>query len=179
MAHSIPESVALAIRTDAGLVVHSGDWKIDPTPVSGWTTDEARLRAIGDEGVLALISDSTNILRAGESPSETEVGAELGKIIADAPGRVVVTTFASNVARMRSVALAAAQNGRTVVVVGRAMNGSRRSRGRMVISMAYPIFCPPIRLRTCRARRWCCWPPAARASREAPWRASPTKSIRT
>ena len=121
MAHSIPESVALAIRTDAGLVLHSGDWKIDPTPVAGWATDEARLRAIGDEGVLALISDSTNILRAGESPSETDVGAELGKIIADAPGRVVVTTFASNVARMRSVALAAAQNGRTVVVVGRAM----------------------------------------------------------
>jgi ribonuclease J len=121
MAHSIPESIALAIRTDAGLVVHSGDWKIDPTPVAGWTTDEARLRELGDEGVLALISDSTNILRAGESPSEMDVGAELGKIIADAPGRVIVTTFASNVARMRSVALAAAQNGRTVVVVGRAM----------------------------------------------------------
>ena len=121
MAHSIPESVALAIRTDAGLVLHSGDWKIDPTPIAGWATDEARLRAIGDEGVLALISDSTNILRPGESPSETDVGSELGKIIADAPGRVVVTTFASNVARMRSVALAAAQAGRTCVVVGRAM----------------------------------------------------------
>ncbi len=121
MAHSIPESIALAIRTDAGLVVHSGDWKIDPTPVAGWPTDEARLRQLGDEGVLALISDSTNILRPGESPSETEVGLELGKIIEDAPGRVVVTTFASNVARMRSVALAAARAGRTVVVVGRAM----------------------------------------------------------
>lgn len=121
MAHSIPESVALAIRTDIGLVVHSGDWKIDPTPVAGWATDEARLRAIGDEGVLALISDSTNILRPGESPSETEVGEEIGKIIEGAPGRVVVTTFASNVARMRSVALAAARAGRTIVVVGRAM----------------------------------------------------------
>jgi ribonuclease J len=121
MAHSIPESIALAIRTDVGLVVHSGDWKIDPTPVAGWPTDEARLRAIGDEGVLALISDSTNILRPGESPSETDVAAELGKIITEAPGRVVVTTFASNVARMRSVALAAAEAGRTVVVVGRAM----------------------------------------------------------
>lgn len=121
MAHSIPESIALAIRTDAGLVVHSGDWKIDPTPVAGWTTDEARLRQLGDEGVLALISDSTNILRPGESPSETDVGLELGKIIEDAPGRVVVTTFASNVARMRSVGLAAARANRTVVVVGRAM----------------------------------------------------------
>jgi len=122
MAHSIPESVALAIRTSLGLVVHSGDWKIDPTPVAGWSTDEARLREIGDEGVLALISDSTNILRAGESPSETQVGAELGKIIAEARGRVVVTTFASNVARMRSVAEAAAAAGRVVVVVGRAMD---------------------------------------------------------
>lgn len=121
MAHSIPESIALAIRTDAGLVVHSGDWKIDPTPVAGWATDEVRLRELGDEGVLALISDSTNILRPGESPSETDVGVELGQIIEEAPGRVVVTTFASNVARMRSVALAAARAGRTVVVVGRAM----------------------------------------------------------
>ena len=121
MAHSIPESIALAIRTDAGLVVHSGDWKIDPTPVAGWATDEARLRQLGDEGVLALISDSTNILRPGESPSETDVGLEIGKIIEDAPGRVVVTTFASNVARMRSVGLAAARANRTVVVVGRAM----------------------------------------------------------
>ncbi|MDP2355458.1 MAG: ribonuclease J [Beijerinckiaceae bacterium] len=121
MAHSIPESIALAIRTDAGLIVHSGDWKIDPTPVAGWATDEARLRQLGDEGVLALISDSTNILRPGESPSETDVGLELGQIIEAAPGRVVVTTFASNVARMRSVGLAAERAGRTVVVVGRAM----------------------------------------------------------
>ncbi len=122
MAHSIPESVALAIRTPLGVVVHSGDWKIDPTPVAGWSTDEARLRQIGDEGVLALISDSTNILRPGESPSETQVGEELAKIIAQASGRVVVTTFASNVARMRSVAEAAAAAGRVVVVVGRAMD---------------------------------------------------------
>lgn len=121
MAHSIPESVALAIRTSLGLVVHSGDWKIDLTPVAGWSTDEARLRALGDEGVLALISDSTNILRPGESPSETQVGEELAKLIAEAPARVVVTTFASNVARMRSVALAAQAAGRKVVVVGRAM----------------------------------------------------------
>lgn len=121
MAHSIPESAALAIRTPAGLVVHTGDWKIDPNPVAGWATDEARLRELGDEGVLALICDSTNILRDGESPSETDVGAELAKLIADAPHRVVVTTFASNVARLRSVGLAAAKAGRKVVIVGRAM----------------------------------------------------------
>ncbi len=122
VAHSIPESSALAIRTPLGTVLHSGDWKIDPTPVAGWATDEARLRAIGDEGVLALISDSTNILRDGESPSEADVAANLENLIAEAPNRVLVTTFASNVARMRAVALAAARAGRHVVVAGRAMD---------------------------------------------------------
>src|ERR1700674_3227382 len=68
VAHSIPESTALAIRTPAGLVVHSGDWKIDPTPMVGGPTDEGRLRALGDEGVLGLVCDSTNVLREGESP---------------------------------------------------------------------------------------------------------------
>ncbi|HEY8578883.1 MAG TPA: ribonuclease J [Beijerinckiaceae bacterium] len=121
MAHSIPESAALAIRTPLGLVFHTGDWKIDPEPVAGWTTDEARLRAIGDEGVLALVCDSTNVMRDGESPSERQVGEELTRLIEAAPHRVVVTTFASNVARMRSVGLAAAQTGRSVVLVGRAM----------------------------------------------------------
>lgn len=122
VAHSIPESTALAIRTPLGTVLHSGDWKIDPTPVAGWATDEARLRAIGDEGVLALISDSTNILRDGESPSEADVAANLENLIAEAPNRVMVTTFASNVARMRAVALAAARAGRHVVIAGRAMD---------------------------------------------------------
>ncbi|MFZ9500845.1 MAG: ribonuclease J [Beijerinckiaceae bacterium] len=121
MAHSIPESVGLALRTPAGLVFHTGDWKLDATPVAGWATDEARLREIGDEGVLALICDSTNILRDGESPSESDVGEHLAKLIMEAPARVVVTTFASNVARLRSVGLAAKRAGRTVVIAGRAM----------------------------------------------------------
>ena len=121
MAHSIPESAALAIRTPLGLVLHTGDWKIDPDPVAGWKTDEVRLRELGDEGVLALICDSTNILRDGESPSEAQVGVELTKLIEAAPYRVVVTTFASNVGRMRTVGLAAAKCGRKVVLVGRAM----------------------------------------------------------
>ena len=121
VAHSIPESVALAIRTPAGLVVHSGDWKIDPTPVLGPPTDEARLAALGDEGVLALICDSTNVLREGESPSEREVAAVLGDLIANAKGRVVVTTFASNVARLRSAAEAGFAAGRQVCILGRAM----------------------------------------------------------
>ncbi|MFI5011855.1 MAG: ribonuclease J [Hyphomicrobiales bacterium] len=121
VAHSIPESMALAIRTPAGLVVHSGDWKIDPTPVVGPPTDEVRLRALGDEGVLALVCDSTNIVRGGSSPSEADVTKTLRHLIAEAPQRVAVTIFASNVARIRAVAEAAREARREVVVVGRAM----------------------------------------------------------
>jgi ribonuclease J len=121
VAHSIPESMALAIRTPAGLVLHTGDWKIDPTPIHGAPTDEARLRALGDEGVLALICDSTNIVRDGSSPSEAEVAKTLRSLIAEAPQRVAVTIFASNVARIRAVAEAAREARREVVVVGRAM----------------------------------------------------------
>ena len=122
MAHSIPESTGLAIRTPVGTVLHTGDWKIDATPVVGHPTDEARLREIGDEGVLALVCDSTNIMREGVSPSETDVAHKLQDLIQDAPGRVVVTTFASNVARIRAVADAAAACGRSVVILGRAMD---------------------------------------------------------
>jgi ribonuclease J len=121
VAHSIPEPMALAIRTPLGTVLHTGDWKLDPTPVLGPPTDAARLKAIGDEGVLALVCDSTNAHREGVSPSETDVAAELAAIVREAPGRVVFTTFASNVARLRSVALAAAAAGRDVVLVGRAL----------------------------------------------------------
>src|SRR5271169_255398 len=121
VAHSIPESCALAIRTPAGLVVHSGDWKIDATPLVGRGTDEARLRALGEEGVLALICDSTNVLREGESPSEADVARTLSSLVGKARGRVVVTTFASNVARLRAAAEAGLANGRQVLVMGRAM----------------------------------------------------------
>jgi len=121
VAHSIPESCALAIRTPLGTVVHSGDWKIDETPGIGLPTDKARLAAIGEEGVLALVCDSTNILREGFSPSEAQVGVTLAEIIRQARGRVLVTTFASNATRMRAVAEAAAACGRQVVLVGRAM----------------------------------------------------------
>ena len=122
VAHSIPESCALAIRTALGTVVHTGDWKIDDTPMVGQPTDSARLTQIGNDGVLALIYDSTNILRDGVSPSETAVAQTLAELIADAPGRVLVTTFASNIARIRAVALAAQKCGRSVLVAGRAMD---------------------------------------------------------
>jgi ribonuclease J len=121
MAHSIPESNGLIIRTPLGAVLHTGDWKIDPTPLIGPPTDEARLRAFGDEGCLALIGDSTNAYREGRSPSESDVAKVLAELIRTAPARVAVTTFASNVARLRAVAEAAAACEREVVVVGRAM----------------------------------------------------------
>ena len=122
VAHSIPESNALILRTPHGNVLHTGDWKIDPTPVLGLPTDEAKLRALGDEGCLVLIGDSTNAVRDGRSPSETDVAKALTELIVQAPRRVAVTTFASNVARIRAVADAARRAEREVVVVGRAMD---------------------------------------------------------
>ncbi len=121
MAHSIPESNALIIRTPAGTVLHTGDWKIDRTPVLGTGTDEAKLRALGEEGCLAVVGDSTNAVRDGVSPSETDVAKNIATLIKSAKGRVAVTTFASNVARLRAVALAAQEAEREVIVVGRAM----------------------------------------------------------
>jgi ribonuclease J len=121
VAHSIPESNALIIRTPFGAVLHTGDWKIDPTPLIGPPTDEAKLRKLGDEGCLAVIGDSTNAVRQGRSPSEREVAKTLAELIGSAPKRVAVTTFASNVARIQAVAEAARACDREVVLVGRAM----------------------------------------------------------
>ncbi len=121
MAHSIPESNALILRTPLGNVLHTGDWKIDPTPVIGPPTDEAKLKALGEEGVLAMVGDSTNAIRDGRSPSERDVAKKLADLVRASPGRVAVTTFASNVARIRSAAEAASAAGREVVVIGRAM----------------------------------------------------------
>jgi ribonuclease J len=121
MAHSIPESNALIIRTTAGTVLHTGDWKIDRTPVIGTGTDENKLKALGEEGCLAIVGDSTNAVRDGVSPSESDVATNIAALIRSAKGRVAVTTFASNVARLRAVALAAQECDREVIVVGRAM----------------------------------------------------------
>jgi ribonuclease J len=122
MAHSIPEMNALIIRTPLGNVLHTGDWKIDPTPMLNDPTDEKKLRALGDEGCLALVGDSTNSVRDGRSPSERDVAKTLAELIKNAKRRVAVTTFASNVGRLRAVAEAAQAAGREVVVVGRAMD---------------------------------------------------------
>lgn len=122
MSHSIPESSALAIRTPLGTLLHTGDWKLDQHPLVGDPPDEKRLAELGQEGVLALICDSTNAFREGRSPSETEVAASLAKIIKGAKRRVAVTTFASNVARVKAVADAARACGRRLVVAGRALH---------------------------------------------------------
>ena len=119
--HSIPEPMSLAIKTPLGTVIHTGDWKMDPEPSLGPLINAARFRALGDEGVLALMCDSTNALRDGESPSEREVGESLREIIEKARGRVAITTFSSNVGRIRSIALAARDAGRQVLVLGRSM----------------------------------------------------------
>jgi ribonuclease J len=120
--HSIPEPNALAIRTPLGVVVHTGDWKIDPEPLLGELTDENALKKLGDEGVLALVCDSTNALVAGESGSEARAKESLTNLIGTLKGRVAVTSFASNVARLESIAKAAKVHGRQVALVGRAMH---------------------------------------------------------
>ncbi len=119
--HSIPEPVSLAITTPLGTVVHTGDWKIDHHPTVGPKTNEVRFRAIGDSGVLALVCDSTNAMREGISPSESDVAKGLAEIISNAEGRVAVTTFSSNVGRIRSIAEATHEAGRRLLVLGRSM----------------------------------------------------------
>lgn len=119
--HSIPEPNALVIRTRHGTVVHSGDWKLDPAPQVGALTDEDALRALGEEGVTALICDSTNALVPGHSGSEGTVREALADILIQQPQRVAVTCFASNVARMNSIAHAAHVAGRHCALVGRSL----------------------------------------------------------
>lgn len=119
--HSIPEPMALAITSPVGTVVHTGDWKIEVAPELGPLIGEARFRQLGDAGVLALVCDSTNAMREGESPSEQEVGKSLARLISEAKGRVAVTSFSSNVSRLRLIAEAARDAGREVLVLGRSM----------------------------------------------------------
>ncbi len=121
VAHSIPEPCALAIRTPLGNVLHTGDWKIDNNPVIGTPVDVDRMKALGAEGCRALVCDSTNVLRGGTSPSESDIEQGLAQLIASAKNRVAVTTFASNVGRLLSVARAAKAADRHLIVVGRAM----------------------------------------------------------
>ncbi|MEQ9320710.1 MAG: ribonuclease J, partial [Polyangiaceae bacterium] len=119
--HSIPQASALAVFTDAGTIVHSGDFKLDPQPGDGELTDEARLATLGDEGVALLLSDSTNVLREGHTGSEREASFALDRIVSEAPRRVVVGLFASNLHRVRSVAEACRRHGRHLCLLGRSV----------------------------------------------------------
>jgi ribonuclease J len=121
LTHSIPDPTALAIRCEAGTVLHTGDWKFDPAPGLGDETDTTRLAQIGDEGVLAMVGDSTNAMVEGRTGSEADAEAGLRDVIAAATGRVAVTCFSSNVARLQSIIRAARANDRSVAVVGRAI----------------------------------------------------------
>jgi len=120
--HSIPDSVGLIIYTPVGVIVHSGDFKLDYTPVSGKPTDLSRLAQLGAQGVLLFLSDSTYAELPGYTPSERVVGETLDHIMANAPGRVIVTTFASLVSRIQQVIDAAAKHQRRVFIVGRSMS---------------------------------------------------------
>jgi ribonuclease J len=121
LTHSIPEPNGVIIRTPAGAIFHTGDWKLDPDPLVGAKTDEAALRALGEAGVLAMIGDSTNALRDGTSGSEAAVRTALTELVGEYDNRVVIACFASNVARLETVAKVAEANGRHAALVGRSM----------------------------------------------------------
>ncbi len=124
--HSIPDSMGFIIYTPIGIVVHSGDFKIDYTPVGGRPTELAKLAQLGTQGVLLLLADSTYAELPGYTPSETVVGEVLERIIAGAPGRVIITTFSSLISRIQQVIDAAAKHGRYVFVIGRSMKDTTR-----------------------------------------------------
>ena len=121
MTHSIPDSCAVALRTELGTILLTGDYKFDQTPVDGAPADAARLAELGSEGVLLLCGDSTNVDRPGFSPSEREVGPHLEQVFSRADGRIIVTSFASNIHRVQQAVDAAAALGRKVALVGRSM----------------------------------------------------------
>ena len=119
--HSIPDACALAVRTPVGMIVHSGDFKVDSTPVQGEPPDLARLARLGDEGVLLLLSDSTNAEQEGTTPSERSVGDGLAPLFERAPGRILMATFASNISRLQQAVWAAQGSDRRCFIVGRSM----------------------------------------------------------
>ncbi len=119
--HSVPDAVAVVLHTEFGALVHTGDFKLDETPIDDRKTELDRLTQLGDEGVALLMADSTNAERPGATPSERTVGASLRQIVANAPGRVIVTSFSSHIHRLQQVIDAAAGGGRVVSVIGRSM----------------------------------------------------------
>lgn len=132
LTHSIPEMHAIAIRTDQGIIMHTGDWKLDHDPLVGPTSDRATLARYGDEGILAMVCDSTNVMVEGVSGSESHVRRHLADIISGCENRVAVTTFASNIARLESIIYAAMDAGRSIVLSGKSLwriTGAARDSG--------------------------------------------------
>jgi len=143
VAHSLPEAQALVIRTQYGTVLHTGDWKLDPNPMVGPPTDEAAFAALGEEGVLAMVCDSTNAMVDGHSGSEADVRRSLSELVRSIKhGRVAVTCFASNVARVESVALAARDAGRHVALVGRSLRNLETAAKECGYLRGLPDFVP-------------------------------------
>ncbi len=142
VAHSVPEAQALAIRTRHGLVLHTGDWKLDPDPLIGPRTDEAAFARLGEEGVLAMVCDSTNALVEGHSGSEGEVRRNLAAIIRGLKGRVAVTCFATNIARIESIARAATAAGRQVALFGRSLRNAEAAARECGYLRDVPPFVP-------------------------------------
>jgi len=127
LTHSIPEPNAVVIRTDLGTILHTGDWKFDPGPVTGPASDIEALRKLGDEGVLAIVCDSTNVFNPGESGSEADLIENLTAAIGECQGKVAVACFASNVARLETISQAARANGRDVISAGRSLKRIERA----------------------------------------------------
>jgi ribonuclease J len=119
--HSIPDSVGLGVTTPAGLVVHSGDFKFDHTPVDGWPTDQAKLAEFSSRGVLALLSDSTNADQPGSTPSEAALDDAFHQIMREAPGRLIIATFSSLISRVQQVVNVAQRHNRKLAIAGRSM----------------------------------------------------------
>lgn len=141
--HSVPDACSLAIHTPDGVIVHTGDFKIDQTPVQGSPPDLARLARLGDEGVLLLLSDSTNAEQEGTTPSERHVGEGLAPLFAAAPGRILMATFASNISRLQQAIDAAVDCGRRCFIVGRSMLNNVRVGQELGFLRTPDIFVSP------------------------------------
>ncbi|MBP0462899.1 ribonuclease J [Roseomonas sp. PWR1] len=142
VAHSIPEAQALVLRTRHGIVLHTGDWKLDPDPLIGPRTDEAAFAALGEEGVLAMVCDSTNAMVEGHSGSEADVRRNLAALVRGIKGRIAVTGFASNVARLESIALAGRAAGRQVSLFGRSLRNIEAAARDCGYLKSVPPFVP-------------------------------------
>jgi len=140
LTHSIPEPNGIAVKTKFGTVLHTGDWKFDPDPVIGEVSDEAALKRLGDDGVLAIVCDSTNVFSPGHSGSEADLADNLTKIIEECEGKVAVACFATNVARLETVAKAAAAAGRDVILAGRSLQRSTTAARKCGYLQDVPAF---------------------------------------